>query len=257
MRDLNDYNENSERLTKVNERITLIEKVKGQSFGTDAFLLSAYASCARHGMAAVDLGSGCGICSLLLADYNKADHVYAVEIQSELASTAERNVKFNNLEDKVSVICTDLRLIGKKSFQHPIDVVIANPPYFVKGSGKTCPDPSRNASRFELNGGLADFCSTASEIMSPGAKFFCVIRPERLSEFVSSLRSSALELRKMTMVCHTASSAPSVLLCCAERSHSTVVKITRPLILSDSDGKRSADAAAIYKNCDFGEFFNE
>ena len=159
--------------------------------------------------------------------------------------------------DRISVICTDLRLIDKRSFEHPVDVVIANPPYFVKGSGKTCPDPARNASRFELNGGIADFCAAASEIMRPGAKFFCVIRPERLSELISSLRSSALELRKMTMVCHTVSSVPSVLLCCAERSHSSVVRITRPLILRNADGNMTPDAQKIYDNCDFGEFFNE
>ena len=257
MRDLNDYNENEERLTKVNDRITMIEKVGGQSFGTDAFLLSAYASPARAGMGAVDLGSGCGICSLLLADHDKADHVYAVEIQTYLASTAERNVKLNGLEEKVSVICTDLRMINKRSFEHPIDTVIANPPYFKKSAGKNCPDPIRNASRFEINGGIADFCSAASEIMRPGAKFYCVIRPERLSELISSLRACALELRKMTPVCHTVKSAPSVLLCCAERTPSSVVNVTRALFLRDSDGNMTEDAQKIYDNCDFGDFFNE
>ena len=220
-------------------------------------MISAYASCARPGMAAVDLGSGCGICSLLLADHKKADHVYAVEIQPYLASTAERNVKFNGLENNVSVICTDLRLINKRSFEHPVDIVVANPPFFKKNSGKNCPDPIRNASRFEINGGIADFCAAASEIMSPGAKFYCVIRPERLSELISSLRACALELRKMTPVCHTVKSAPSVLLCCAERTPSSVVNLTRTLFLCDNDGSRSEDAKKIYANCDFGEFFNE
>ena len=52
-----------ERKDKVNEKITLLQKKDGLTFGTDAFLLAAYTEQRRSGVAA-ELGAGTGIISL-------------------------------------------------------------------------------------------------------------------------------------------------------------------------------------------------
>ena len=58
-----------ERLDKVNEDITLIQKEKGLTFGTDAYLLASYIR-PRSNSVAVELGAGTGIISLLCAAKN-------------------------------------------------------------------------------------------------------------------------------------------------------------------------------------------
>ena len=59
-----------ERLDSVNENLRLIQKKNGLTFGTDAYLLSAFIRTSKNKQA-VELGSGTGIISLLLASKHK------------------------------------------------------------------------------------------------------------------------------------------------------------------------------------------
>ncbi len=247
--------ESVERRVKVNDRITINESRRGQSFGADAFLLSAYAE-ADTSHAAVDLGSGSAICSLLLADRNKATRVYAVELQSELDAIARRNIDENGFSGKVTALNTDVRLISPNSFDEKIGTVISNPPYFTAESGIQSPLPGKNAARFELNGTLYDFCAAASRILIPRGRFVCVIRPERICDLIGALRGAGLDPYRMTYVHHNTTSAPAMLLTQAIKGWHGKPVVTRPLFLYD--GKiRTPEAERIYENCDFGDFFNE
>ncbi len=248
-------NEVTERRVWVNDRITITENKKGQSFGADAFLLSSYATPdPEH--AAVDLGSGSSICSLLLADRGKARHVYAAELQPELHAIAERNIADNGFSDKVTPLNIDIRLLSDAAFGEKVGTVISNPPYFTAESGIQSPDPGKNAARFELNGTLYDFCAAARRILMPSGRFFCVIRPERVGDLVAALRAAGLEPSRMTFVHHNTVSAPAMLLTEAIKGRRGLPTVTRPLFLYD--GKvHTPDAARIYETCDFGEFFNE
>ena len=85
-----------ERLDEVNERLRLISKNDGLTFGTDAFLLASFIR--RQGNArACELGAGTGIISLLLAARERVSEIVAIEAQGDFAELAERNVGLNGL----------------------------------------------------------------------------------------------------------------------------------------------------------------
>ena len=89
-----------ERLDYVNEKITLIQKKNGLTFGTDAFLLAAYIKPNRKSIAA-ELGCGTGIISLLCAAREKLSKIYAFEVQESFYDITKRNVDCNGFEDKI------------------------------------------------------------------------------------------------------------------------------------------------------------
>ena len=60
----------NEFITDVNDGIRLIQNKNGLTYGTDAYLLSAFIKARPHGVAA-EIGSGSGIISLLLAARKK------------------------------------------------------------------------------------------------------------------------------------------------------------------------------------------
>ena len=251
----NSFMKNSidEREVVVNDRITLIEKKNGLTFGTDAILLSAFAEPDKTA-ATLELGSGSGICSLLLASHNKADRIYSVEIQPELHETAIKNIERNNFQNVIKPMLADIRKLNANSFDEPIGTVIANPPYFLFGSGKQSPDKGKNAARFELNGGVSDFCAAASKIMRTQGHFYSVMRAERLCDIVSSLKSAGLEPIKMTFVAHNKNSEPFIVLTEAARISKRSLKITPVLYMRNEDGTPTDDAERIYESCSFGEF---
>ena len=241
-------------ITEVNERIKIKELRDGHRFGSDAFLLSAFAKSTNG--AAVELGSGSGVCSLLLADRNKASHIFAVEIEPTLAALGKENFKENGFEDKISSLNTDIRLLNKYSFDRPITTVISNPPYFKAGAGRNSPNAVRNASRREINGTIVDFCSAAARITGENGRFYCVFTAERLVDLISALRTAALEPTTLVFVQHDDKCRPSIVLVEAAKEKKAPLVISKPLVLF-RDGKPTDEASKIYETCDFGGFLDE
>lgn len=241
-------------VTEVNERIKIKELRGGHRFGSDAFLLSAFAKSTNG--AAVELGSGSGVCSLLLADRNKASHIFAVEIEPTLASLGKENFKENGFDGKISSLNTDIRLLNTYSFDRSVTTVISNPPYFKAGAGRNSPNAVRNASRREINGTIVDFCSAAARILDKNGKFYCVFTAERLVDLISALRTAALEPTTLVFVQHDDKNRPSIVLIEAAKEKKAPLLIPKPLVLF-RDGNPTDDAAKIYETCDFGGFLNE
>ena len=215
-----------ERIDPVNERITLIQKKDGLTFGTDAYLLSAFIKPALHADAA-ELGTGTGIISLLLAARNKVRSVVAIELQPDYASLASRNVTLNRFKDKIEVRAADIRDCTPASLGREFDIVFSNPPYMRPSSGPPAGNPGRNAARHETAGGIGDFSAAAGRLLKYGGLFYLVYRPDRLSDLMAGLRASHLEPKRMTFVHADTVSPPSIVLVEAKKGASAGLTVTR------------------------------
>jgi len=245
-----------ERLDKVNENLTLIQKKNGLTFGSDAFLLYAYMKPKKNAFAA-DLGSGTGIISLLSLVKQKFSFIYAVEVQESFAELIERNAKENSLDDKMQVVCSDVREISSKTIGRELDVVFSNPPYMTTDSGFQNRDSEKFIARHEVYGGIHDFCATASRLLKYGGSFYVVYRPDRLVDLISALRDTSLEPKRMTYVFADSNHAPSLVLIEAKKGGASGLFLTKPLLLKNSDGTETFDSEYIYKNGAFHEQYDK
>ena len=242
-----------ERLDYVNEKITLIQKNDGLTFGTDAFLLAAFADAKPSGVAA-ELGTGTGIISLLCVARERFSKIYAFEIQEDFADLAQRNAEYNGFNDKLTVICKDIRDCSSGDTEREVDAVFANPPYMKTDSGKPNESDAKFIARHEVCGDISDFCHTAASLLKYGGKFYCVYRPDRLVDLLDAMRKHKLEPKRMTAVHATMTSAPSMVLVEAKKGASPSLILTRPLILTGENGTETADIQRIYETCSFEEF---
>ena len=134
-----------EHVCEVNEGLSLIQKKNGLTFGTDAFLLSAYVTSEPRALC-VDLGSGTGIISLLLAQKGKVARAVSVEVQSAFAALIDRNAALNGLDGRVSAFHIDVRELSQSALGAHLgeqqgkaaDIVVCNPPY-IKADGARVP----------------------------------------------------------------------------------------------------------------------
>ncbi len=234
---------------ELNERLTLFAS-GGQAVSTDAYLLSAYT---KRSKLCAELGCGTGVCALLIADCKKADKIIAYELQDELARAARENVQKNGLENIISVKQADIRTLAR---EEKFDTVFANPPY-LKTSGKISPDSEKAAARQEFFGGISEFCTCASRLLTDGGRFYCVYRPDRLSELFAALKENRFEPKLMTFVHHTPTAEASMVLVEAKKGAAPSMKVTRPLILRKDNGEMTDDAQKIYNNCTFKDFLYE
>ncbi len=170
-------------------------------FGTDAVLLSDYASKSiRKGAKVLDLCCGNGIIPLLLTSKSYASEITGIEIQEDSASLAKRSVELNNLNDKIHIICDDLKnaesIFGKRSF----DYITCNPPYKEAGGGLTNKASSTTIARHEILCNLEDIIRVSSIILKQTGKLCMVHRPERLADILCLMRKYKIEPKRLRMV---------------------------------------------------------
>lgn len=247
-----------ETKTKINDELTLIQNVKGLTFGTDAYLLSAFVKRSPRAIAA-DLGSGTGVIPMLCAANGKFKKCFAIEIQNTFADIIESNVLENGFDGKIVTVCSDLRDVKASTLGSEVDIVTANPPYMKTDSGKRNEHDEKFIARHEVFGGINDFCACAARILKHGGKFYTVWRPDRLCDLIVALRENKLEPKRITFVHATKDAEPSIALIQSTKGAASGSIVTRPLILHSSkdDAKNSIlslDTQRIYDTCSFEDF---
>lgn len=251
---------NPYRHDTVNEDLKLIQNIKGLTYGTDAYLLAAYMS-ELHAAKAVELGGGTGIISFLAAVKRRAEQIVCCEIQPDFCRLIEKNAAVNSLSDRVRALACDVRELRPSTLGFEADAVFTNPPYMKVDSGKRNENDEKYIARHEVCGTVYDFCAAAERILKFGGKFFCVWRPDRLADLMDALRGHHLEPKRMTFVHADTGTPPSMVLVEAKKGASPSLILTKPLILysapANGNEPRSytEDAARIYEDCSFTQFF--
>ena len=247
-----DFLLSDEKLTQVNENIKLIQKKQGLTFGTDAYLLAAFIK-DQKSATAVDLGGGTGIISLLCATKGKFGKIFCAEIQPSFSDIIERNAKLNALGGKVIALNCDIRTIKSSDIGQEADVVFSNPPYMKADSGKRNASDEKYIARHEICGDINDFCASAKRLLKHGGFFYCVWRPDRLTDLICALRENNLEPKVMTFVHANTRTPPSMVLVKAKKGASSSVIIGEPLFLNsdENDAVLTERAKKIYESCNF------
>ena len=243
-----------ERLDRVNDNITLIQKKDGLTFGTDALLLAAFVRRAPSAIA-LDFGAGTGIVSFLCAVRNKCKKIYAVEAQADFCDIISRNVAINQLFEKVAPLHKDIRDLHYADLGFEADIIFSNPPYMRHGSGATNLHDHKSIARHEILGTIADFCASASKNLKHGGLFYVVYRPERMTELFYAMRQAKIEPKRLCLVYPDLDSPPSLILVEGKKGALPEIKIERPLVMytDTSHAQYSAAFSYIYDHGCFKE----
>ena len=240
----------NERINEINENLRLIEKKDSLTFGTDAYLLSAYLP-KRQKSIGVELGCGSGVISLLALTKNKCQRVYGIEVQKEIASVAKRNGELNTLDGVFSVINKDLRDVSISDIGNEVDIVFSNPPYMKNDSGKANDNDFKNISRHEVCGDIDDFCKCAKLLLKHGGAFYVVYRPDRMIDLISSMRNNGIEPKRLTFIHTNTHTSPSLLIIQGKKGARGGLVIDKPIyIYKDGTTEYTEEFARIYENCE-------
>lgn len=224
--------------------LKIIQSRDGYRFSLDPVLLCAFAS-VRGGDAVADLGTGSGVIPLLLAKTTPAQRIVGVEIQPSLADRARRSVRLNGLEEQVEIVEADLRALRGLLPSRSFDVVLANPPFRQRGSGRMAPRAERAAARHELAGGLKDFLQAASLLLDNGGRFYVVYLAERLAELLAVMRAESVEPKRLRCVHARVGDEARMVLVEGRRGGRSGMVVEAPLFVYEGEGY-TAEVLAIY-----------
>ena len=102
-------------------------------FGTDAFLLTDFTNYKRNDLVC-ELGTGCGIISLIMSRENAPRQIYAVDIQENAIEQLKLGIEKSNLTNIVPV-CADLKVLWDEAPLGKCSLVVCNPPYKAANAG--------------------------------------------------------------------------------------------------------------------------
>ncbi len=182
-----------------NEKLKIIQKKQGYRFSIDAFLLAAFVTMKKHERL-LDIGTGCGIIPIYIAKKGLTNDMTGVELQEDLFEVAQKNRAINGCEDHVHFINADIRTVVKNLEKKPFHIVVSNPPYTKKLSGRTSPQPSRLLARYEETLDLDSLTSAVSSLLQKKGRFFVIYPARRAGELICAAGSRKLALKRLRLV---------------------------------------------------------
>lgn len=215
-------------------------------FGTDAFLLARYANVHKNDIVC-DLCTGCGIIPLIFCKNVMPRKVYGVEIQPEAVELFRRTVAENELHNAAPVLC-DLREIPQSLITwESVDIVTANPPYMVGGSGYEKSSAAQAIARHELMCGIDDVCRAAARLLKYGGLLKMCNRPERLADVVCAMRTNKIEPKSVTFVFNDINAKPWLFLISGKKGAAPGMNVEKPMVLLNSDKSYTEEYSKIYE----------
>lgn len=223
----------------------LIQKPKGFCFGVDAVLLSDFAR-VKKGQRVLDLCTGSGVIPILLAAKTEGSAFSGLEIQADYADMAERSVTLNCLEDKVNILCGDVKDVKKLFLPASFQVVTANPPYMTEHHGLTNRYEPKMIARHEIALSLSDVIAAASYVLPENGSFFMIHKPFRLAEIFKVMKEHHLEPKRMRLVHPYVEKEPTMVLIEGLKGGRERIKVEPPLIVYKEPNLYSDEIYRVY-----------
>lgn len=234
-----------ERLDDLNIKgYHLIQDPKGFCFGLDAVLLVHFAK-AKPGEFILDIGTGTGIIPILMAAYYPDTKYEAIEIQLKYADMAERSVRYNHLQDRISIRLGDLREMEKLYGLAQFDRVTVNPPYM--NSGLVPGQRDKALARHEIACDLETIIAQSARHLRPQGSFCMVHRPNRMVEAISLLSKYKLEPKRLRLVQAKQGQDPNLFLIEAVRQARPYLRIEPTLVVYQDKGNYTPELLDIYR----------
>jgi tRNA1Val (adenine37-N6)-methyltransferase len=208
-------------------RLRLIQSARGYRFSIDAVLLSEFVTI-KPGDLVVDLGTGCGIISLILLLTRSALYVVGLEIQSHLAEEAMRNAILNGFKNRMGVVLGDIR--HPPLAQGKADVVVCNPPYRPRNSGRINPAAEKAIARHELMASLDDILKTAHLLLKPKGRLAIIFPVARLVDVLVRMRGFGLEPKRIRVIYPRMKSEAKLVLLEGSQGGRAGLKVLSPLM---------------------------
>lgn len=181
------------------EGVTIIQPEKGYRVTTDSVLLARFSNPQKDARV-LELGTGCGIVSILLAKRDPTLKITAVELQEDMAHMAERNVVINGLKGRINILNVDMRRLVDMFEGASFDYILTNPPYRSPGSGRLSPHPNRATGAHEVAVSLDDILRVSRHLLKVRGRMSMIYPVERLVDLLCAMRTFRIEPKEIRFI---------------------------------------------------------
>jgi tRNA1Val (adenine37-N6)-methyltransferase len=165
------------------EQVAISQNQGGYRYSVEPFLLAHWVH-PTGGSRVLDIGTGCGVISLLLMSRQADLAITAVELQKSLYQSAVDNVEANGWSNRIRMVEGDFQTVASDLEPESFDWILSNPPY----------------RRHELALTLETLVATSVPLLKPGGKIALAYPFYRLEEVMDQLRKVQLHPTRFVRV---------------------------------------------------------
>lgn len=213
---------------------TIDQRHAGMKVGTDSDLLGTLA---EGGHDILDIGTGTGILSLMMAQRFPEAHITAVEIDDNAVMDASANFASSPYAHRIQFVHASFQdYLRQTSSGQLYDCIICNPPYFDKSLENK--DLSRLRARHTSSLPFAVLIEGAYSLLKENGVFSVCIPPEVLSDFTSQCLIEGFWLKSIYRIKSIPEKAPKRFVLVHKKGR-VLDKLDQTYCMRNSDKTRS------------------
>jgi tRNA1(Val) A37 N6-methylase TrmN6 len=178
------------------KKVIIWQRKKGFRFSVDAPILADFLP-SSPSEEALEIGTGCGIISMLALYKKKFSKIYGVEIQESLSHLAEMNAKQNGFSKTFQVTQGDFNKNYNDFSRLGLRCIFSNPPYFHMGRGRLSPYPEIRDAKTETTLTLNELVIKSRAILSEEGSLYLILPYERFDELLKISGETGFLTRKI------------------------------------------------------------
>lgn len=182
------------------KEFTIHQDKTSMKVGTDAVLLGSWVSLDNFPDKILDIGSGTGIISLMLAQRCDAETIDAIEIDENAYEQSVENFEKSDWADRLYCYhCSFEEFVDEiSSEEETYDLIVSNPPFYTENAETS--SKSRTKARFTSALSFEDLVLGVSKILATEGFFLVIIPFKEEENFVKLANKNNLFLNKVCRV---------------------------------------------------------
>lgn len=213
--------------------LQIIQDKELYCFTSDSVVLANFVKTKARDVA-VEIGAGSGVISILVQAKNKLKNITAFEIQPCMADLCQKNIELNNLQEKITLVCDDVKNFKNYIKPASVDVIFSNPPFFKSTNFKQ--SEVKRIAKEDASLPVDVLASVSAKMLKDGGNFYCVYSAERTVELLIELQKNNLTTKEMFFT-ENGKGEVNLVVLKAVKGGKNGVKILPNLIRNDADGK--------------------
>lgn len=184
--------------------------------GTDAVLLGIWTKIHPNCRNILDIGSGCGVISLMLAQKCDA-HILGIDIDKNSIQQARQNAEISPWNKRVNFEEISLQNFCQPVRYQSFDIIVSNPPFFVNSLHS--PHQGRNLSRHTDTLPYAALAKGVAYCLKKEGVFYTVLPTQSADILISLLQTESIFLQKCLQILSYPSAPPKRVLLCFSKEY--------------------------------------
>jgi tRNA1Val (adenine37-N6)-methyltransferase len=182
------------------KEFTIYQDKTAMKVGTDGVLLGAWCAVENYPDSILDIGSGTGVISLLLAQRSDAMTIDAVEVDENAYEQTVANFEQSDWGDRLYCYNATFQEFANEisKEEETYDLIVSNPPFYTDEFETE--NKARNKARFTSSLSFEELVKGVSKILSENGTFATIIPFKEEVNFINLAKENNLFLNRVCRV---------------------------------------------------------